>query len=68
MLTEKPEVPGERPVPLSLCPTHPICTGLGLNVGLCGKRLEYNQLSISMAVDFSCISIMVINIDDVSQN
>ena len=46
-----------------LSTTNPTGPGLGLSLGLCGKRLESNQLSDSMAIDFSCISLMVINID-----
>ena len=42
-------------------------TGLGLNLGLCGKKLESNQLSDGMDVDLSGISIMDINSNVVSQ-
>jgi hypothetical protein len=42
--------------------TNPTLTGLGLNLGLCVKRLESNQLSDGMAVDVSGISVMDINI------
>jgi len=47
--------------------TIPAWTGLGLNLGLCGKRLESNQLSDGMDVDLSGISIMGININLVTQ-
>jgi hypothetical protein len=50
----------------SLSTTNPIQTGLGLNLDLCGKRLESNQLSNGMAVDLSGISVMDININVVS--
>ena len=40
---------------------------MGLNLGLCGKRLESNQLSDGMDVDLSGISIMDISINLVSQ-
>jgi hypothetical protein len=42
-------------------------TGLGLNLGLCGKKLESNQLSDGMDVDLSVVSLMDININLVSQ-
>jgi hypothetical protein len=50
-----------------LSTTNPTWTGLGLNLGLCGKRLESNQLSDSMAVDVSGIGIAGINSNFVSQ-
>jgi hypothetical protein len=37
-----------------------------LNIGLCGKRLECNQLSDGMDVDLSGISVMGINVNFVS--
>jgi hypothetical protein len=40
---------------------------LGLNLDLCGKRLESNQLSDGTDVDLSGISIMGISINLVSQ-
>jgi hypothetical protein len=40
---------------------------LGLNLGLCGKRLEFNQLSDGMDVHLSGISTMGISINLVSQ-
>jgi hypothetical protein len=52
---------------VTLSTTNPIWIGLGLNLGLCGKRLEYNQLRDGMDVDLSGISIMDININIVSQ-
>ena len=51
---------------VSLSTASPILTGLGLNLGLCGKRLESNHLSNGMDVDLSGISIMDININLVS--
>jgi hypothetical protein len=51
---------------INLCTTNPTCTGLGLNLGQCGKRLKSNQLSDGMAVDLSGISVMVINSNAVS--
>jgi hypothetical protein len=42
-------------------------TGLGLNLGLCGKRLESIQLSSDRGFDLSGISVMDINVNDVSQ-
>jgi hypothetical protein len=47
--------------------TNPTWTGMGLNLGLCGKRLESTHLSDSMDVDLSGISVMDINIYVVSQ-
>jgi hypothetical protein len=40
---------------------------MGVNLGLCVKRLESDQLSNGMAVDLSGISVMYININIVSQ-
>jgi len=40
---------------------------LGLSLGLCGKRLESNELSDGMDVDLSGISVMDISINLVSQ-
>jgi len=40
---------------------------LGLNVGLCGKKLESTQLSDVMDVDLSGINVMGIGINLVSQ-
>jgi len=51
---------------VTLSTTHPTWMGLGLNLGLCGKRLESNQLSDGMDVDLSGISIMDISINLVS--
>jgi hypothetical protein len=50
-----------------LSTTNGTWTGLGLNLGLCGKRLESNQLSDGMHVDLSGIGVMGININIVSQ-
>jgi hypothetical protein len=47
----------------TLNPTWP---GLGLNLGLCGKRLESNQLIDGMDVDLSGISVIDISINLVS--
>ena len=43
---------------VTLSAANPTWTGLGLNLGLCGKRLETNQLSDGMDVDLSGTSIM----------
>ena len=51
----------------NLSTTNPTWTDLGLNLGLCGKRLESNQLCDGMDVDLSGISVMGININAVSQ-
>jgi hypothetical protein len=40
---------------------------MGLNLDLCGKRLESNQLIDGMDVDVSGIGVMDININVVSQ-
>jgi hypothetical protein len=45
---------------VTLSNTNPILTGLGLNLGLCVKRLESNQLSDGMDVDLTGISVMYI--------
>jgi len=50
-----------------LSTTNPTWTGLGLNLGLCGKRLESNQLSDGMDFDLSGIIVMDISINVVSQ-
>jgi hypothetical protein len=50
-----------------LSTANPTWTGLGLNLGLCGKRLESNQLIDGMDVDLSGFSVMGININVVSQ-
>ena len=64
----KIEVRGEKLVPLALLSaTNSTWTGLGLNLDLCGKRLESNQLSNGMDVDLSGIRAMDINIYLVSQ-
>jgi hypothetical protein len=61
-------VSGERPIPMLLCPPQiPTWTGVRLNLGLCGKSLESNELSDGMDVDLSDISIMDINSNVVSQ-
>jgi len=52
---------------VSLSTTNPSWTGLGLNLGLSDKRLESNELNVSMAVDLSIIGIMDINSNVVSQ-
>jgi hypothetical protein len=52
---------------VTLSTTNPTWTGLVLNLGLCGKWLESNQLSNGMAVDLSGIDIAGININSVSQ-
>jgi len=52
---------------VTLSTTNPTWTGLGLNLGLCGKRLESNQLSDGMDVDLSGISVMGISTKLVSQ-
>jgi hypothetical protein len=52
---------------VTLSTTNPTWNGLGLNLGLCGKRLETNQLSDGVHVDLSGISVMDININVVSQ-
>ena len=49
-----------------LSTANPTWTGLGLNIGLCGKRLESNQLSNGMDIELSGISVMDIN-SNVSQ-
>ena len=51
----------------TLSTKNPTWTGLGLNVGLCGKGLESNQLSNGMALDLSGVSVMDINSNVVSQ-
>ena len=51
----------------TLSTKNPTWTDLGLNVGLCGKRLKSNQLSNGMAVDLSGVSIMDISINIGSQ-
>jgi len=50
----------------TLTTTNPTWTSLELNIGLCGKRLEFNQLSDGMDVDLSGISVMGINVNFVS--
>ena len=52
---------------VTLSTSNPTWPGLGLNLGLCGKKLESKQLSDGMDVDLSAISIMDININLVSQ-
>jgi len=52
---------------VTLSTTNPTLTGLGLNLGLCGKRLESNKLSDGMDVDLFGISVMDISINLVSQ-
>jgi hypothetical protein len=52
---------------ITLSTTNPTWTGLGLNLGLCGKRLESNQLSDGMDVDLSGVSITGISVNLVSQ-
>jgi len=52
---------------VTLSTADPIWAGLGLNLGLCGKRLESDQLSNGLVVDLAGISIMGININLVSQ-
>ena len=51
---------------ISLSTANPTWTGLGLNIGLCGKRLESNQLSNGMDIELSGISVMDINSNVVS--
>ena len=46
---------------ITLSTTHPTWSGLGLNLGLCGKSLESNHLNDGMDVDLSGVSIMDIN-------
>jgi len=46
---------------VTLSTTNPTCTGLGLNLGLCGKCLESNHLNDGMDVDLSGTTIMDIN-------
>jgi hypothetical protein len=46
---------------VTLSTTNPTWTGLGLNLGLCGKRLESNQLSDGMPVGLAGIGIVGIN-------
>jgi len=41
--------------------TNPAWTGMELNLGLCAKRLESNQLSDGMDIDISGISVIDIN-------
>ena len=41
----KTEVLREKPIPLPLCPTNPIWTDPGSNLGLRGGRLSTNRLS-----------------------
>jgi len=50
-----------------LSTSNPTWPGLGLNLGLCGKKLESNQLSDAKDVDLYGNSIMGIIIDLVSQ-
>jgi hypothetical protein len=50
-----------------LSTTNPTWTSLGLNLGLCGKRLESNQLNDGMAVGLAGIGIAGINSNFVSQ-
>ena len=52
---------------ISLSTANPTWTGLGLNIGLCGKRLESNQLSNGMDIELSGFSVMDINSNAVSQ-
>jgi len=52
---------------VALYTTNPTWTGVGLDLGLCGKRLESNQLSDGMDFDLSGISEKYININLVSQ-
>ena len=52
---------------VNLSTKNPTWTGLGLNLGLRGNRLESNQLSDDMDVDLSGINVMGININVVSQ-
>ena len=52
---------------VTLSTTNPTWTGLGLNQHLCGKRLEYSQLSDGINVELSGISVMDINSNVVSQ-
>ena len=58
----------------NICPnvnfstTNPTLTGMGLNLGLCGERLEFNHLSDDMDVDLSFIRVMGININLFSQH
>jgi len=52
---------------VTLYTTNPTWTGLELKLGLCGKRLESNQLSDGMDFDLSGISKKYININLVSQ-
>ena len=48
----------EKTCPIvTLSTTNPTRTGLGLNLGLCGKRLESNRLSDGMDVDIAGISV-----------
>ena len=51
----------------NLSTTNPTWTDLGLNLGLCGKGLESNQLCDGMDVDLSGISVMDINSNVFSQ-
>jgi hypothetical protein len=52
---------------VTLSTTNLTWTGLGLNLGLCDKRLESNQQSDGMDVDISGITVMDVNIKLVSQ-
>ena len=51
----------------TLSTKNPTRTDLGLNVGLCGKRLESKQLSNGTALDLSGVSVMDINSNVVRQ-
>ena len=52
---------------VTLSITNPTLTGLGLNLGPCGKRLQSNQLYEVRDIDLSGISVKGININPVSQ-
>ena len=52
---------------VTLSTTNPTWTDLGLNLGLCGKRMQSNQLNKGMDFELSGISVMDININLVSQ-
>jgi hypothetical protein len=52
---------------VTLSTTNARWTGLGLNQHLCGKGLEYSQLSNGINFELSGISVMDININIVSQ-
>jgi len=51
---------------VTLSTTNPTWAGLRLNQHLCGKRLEYSQLSDGINVELSGISVMDINSNVVS--